>query len=108
MIFARRCLSILTWVVNLFDPPPLDSMNRVQKVGRVFMVTMSLVLGSILAAVVTGIGIYLVQRGHEMVTSVPHLLTGLGIIFTSIVVNTICVLVLLAVKRADQKLIPRP
>jgi len=43
-----------------------------------------------------------------MAGSIRDLLRDLGIIFVSMVVNTICVIVLLQIKKADRKLIQPP
>jgi hypothetical protein len=102
----NRSFALLVWLINLFAPPPLASMSVPQKIGRAFLVTLTLVISCILAAMVGGIGIFVVQRGHDMMGSVPELLRGLEIIFAGACVNVICVAVLLQIKRADRKLIP--
>ena len=104
----NRPSGIFAWLANLFDPPPLESMSLTQKVSRVFLVALTLVVICILTAMLGALGIFLVQKAHGMLGGAPELLDDLAIIFVSMIVNTICVIVLLAIKRADRKLIPPP
>lgn len=97
--------AILTWLLNLFDPPPLKSMTVSQKVGRVVLLSGTLVIGSILVAMISALGLYIMERGREL-GNTPEFYKGLVIILTGIVVNTFCVLILVQLKRADHKLIP--
>jgi hypothetical protein len=98
-----RFFAIVTWLINLFDPPPLASMNRSQKMSRALLVTLTLILSCILTAMLGAVGIFVVERGRHMLNSIPELLGGLGIIFTGVCVNAICVVV------TDRKLLsPRP
>jgi len=97
--------STLMWLLNLFDPPPLKSMTMSQKVGRVVLLSGTLVIGSILVAMLGALGLYLVERGREL-RDTPEFYKGIGIILTGIVVNTFCVLILVQLKRVDHKLIP--
>jgi hypothetical protein len=99
--------SILKWLLNLFDPPPLKSMTIGQKVGRVLLLSGTLVIGSILVAMLGALGLYLIERGKEM-RDTPEFYKGIIIILTAIVVNTFCVLILVQLKRVDHKLIPPP
>jgi len=101
----KYIFSILTWLLNLFDPPPLNSMTFVQKAGRVFLLSGTLVVGSILVAMIGALGLYLMEKGRELGNR-PEFFQGVAIIVTGIVVNTICVLVLIQLKNADHKLIP--
>jgi hypothetical protein len=101
----RPTVGILSWLLNLFDPPPLVSMTFAQKVGRVVLLSGTLVVGSILVAMIGALGLYLMEKGREL-GNTPEFLQGLGIIVVGIVVNTICVLVLIQLKHADHKLIP--
>ena len=100
--------SILTWPINLFNPPALSSMNGMQKVGRIFLVTVTLVVSCILAAMLGALGIFIVERGRYMISNASELVGDLGIIFVSICVNILCVIVLLQIRKADRKLIPTP
>jgi hypothetical protein len=96
---------ILQWLLNLFDPPPRKSMSLAQKTGRILVLSGTLVVGSILVAMIGAVGLYLMERGREL-GSAPEFLKGVSIIVAGIVVNTICVLVLVQFKHADHKLIP--
>jgi hypothetical protein len=104
----KHSLSILAWLLNLFDPPPLKLMSRSQKIGRVFFLTGTLLVVCFLTAMLSAVGIFIVQRIHDMVTSVRDLLRDLGIIFASMIINAACVIVLLEIRKADHKLIQPP
>jgi hypothetical protein len=104
----NRFSEILPWLAHLFNPPPLESMTLTQKVGRVFLVALTLVVICILSAMLGALGIFLAQKAHGMLASTPELLDDLAIIFASMIVNTICVIVLLEIRKADRKLIPPP
>jgi len=97
--------AILSWLISLFDPPPLKSMTLAQKTGRVFLFCATLVVGSILVAMLGAVGLFVMEKGREM-DSMPEFLNGLCIIAVGIVVNVICVLVLFHIKKADHKLVP--
>ena len=100
----KRSVTLLAWLLNLFNPPPFISMGRTQKIGRAFLVTLTLVVGCILTAMLGALGIFVVQRGREMLGSIPELLSGLEIIFAGACVNAICLTVLLQIRKAEQKL----
>ena len=102
----NRLSALVSWSITLIDAPPLATMTGWQKVGRVFLVTITLVISSLLMAMLAAIVIFVVQGGRAMLTSMPELLSGLEIIVVSACVNTICVMVLLEIKKADHKLIP--
>ena len=104
----NRSPGILPWLAHLFNPPPLESMTLTQKVGRVFLVALTLVVICILSAMLGALGIFLVQKAHGMLAGTPELLDDIAIIFASMVVNTICVIVLLEIRKADRKLVPPP
>jgi hypothetical protein len=104
----NRSITILVWLVNLFDPPPLATMSRAQKIGRIFLVTTTLVISCILTAMLVTLGIFVIERARDLLGSIPKLLDDLGIILVSMIVNAICVIVLLEIKKADGKLIPPP
>jgi ACR3 family arsenite efflux pump ArsB len=53
------------------------------------------------------LGLFVLERGREM-GSAPEFLNGVGIILVGIAVNAACVLVLVQIKRADNKLVPPP
>ena len=102
----NRSVAVLAWLINLFNPPPFALMSRTQKVGRAFLVTLTLVVGCILAAMLGAVGIFVVQRGSGMLGSHAELLGGLEIIFAGTCVNAICVTVLLQIRKAERKLMP--
>jgi len=93
------------WLIEWFNPPPRSSMTFGQKIGRAILFSATLFVGSILVAMIGAVGLYVVERGREM-GSAPELLKGVAIIVAGIVVNTICVYVLLHIKKADHKLLP--
>jgi hypothetical protein len=97
--------SIIHWLLNLFDPPPLKSMTLVQKAGRALLLSGTLVVGSVLVAMLGALGLYLAERRREL-GDTPEFYKGIVIILTGIVVNTFCVLILVQLKRVDHKLIP--
>jgi uncharacterized membrane protein YidH (DUF202 family) len=101
----KRIAALLVWLMNLFDPPPLVTMTFRQKVGRVLLLSGTLVVGSILVAMIGALGLYLMERGREL-GSTPEFFNGLVIVLIGVVVNTVCVLALVQIKRVDHKLIP--
>ena len=80
-------------------------MTFTQKVGRVLLLSGTLIVGSVLVAMFGAVGLYLMEKGREL-GDTPEIYKGLIIILTGIVVNTFCVLILVQLKRADHKLIP--
>ena len=76
-----------------------------QRAGRVFMMTLTLVIASILFAMGGAIGLYVMERGREL-RDTPEFYHGLLIILLGIGVNTACIFVLLQIKKADTKLLP--
>jgi hypothetical protein len=103
---ANRSFSILDWLIHLFAPPPLASMTQAQKVGRVFVFTIALVVICILLSMFAAAGIFTLEHMRKMAGGSSELLSDLGIILVSMLVNTLCVIVLLEVRKADRKLIP--
>jgi hypothetical protein len=93
--------------MNLFDPPPLCSMTFAQKIGRVILLSATLVVGSVLVAMLGALGLFLMERGREL-GSTPEFLNGLGIVLLGISVNAGCIMILVQIKRADNKLVPPP
>jgi len=101
----NRSYSLLTWLINLFNPPPLEAMTFAQKAGRVILLSATLVVGSVLVAMLGALGLYLMERGREM-GSTPEFLNGLCNIAIGISVNAACVLILVHLKKADNKHVP--
>jgi hypothetical protein len=115
MIFSRAGKIVLGWLhgvavlgISLFNAPPRAAMTTVQKFGRSLLVTVSLVILCIVGAMLAALGVYVAERGREMLASTPKFVTGASIIFVGVVVNVICVLVLLEIKKADGKLLAPP
>jgi hypothetical protein len=104
-ILANLLFAIPAWWISLFNPPPLASMTPAQKVGRILVVTLSLSVSCILLAIATSLGVYVIERGHAMLVSVPELASGLEIIFVSVCVNIGCVFILLQIRKADRRLL---
>jgi predicted Co/Zn/Cd cation transporter (cation efflux family) len=82
-------------------------MTTVQKTGRVLLFSGTLVIASIVFAMVGAVGLYLVERGREL-GDVPEFYHGLVIVLVGIAVNISCVFVLLQIKKADTHLVPPP
>jgi hypothetical protein len=102
---TKRITTLLAWLLNLFDPPPLTAMNFKQKVGRIFLLSGTLIIGSIIVAMLGALGLYIMERGREL-GSTPEFFNGVGIILLGVSVNTICIMALVQMKRADTKLVP--
>ncbi len=62
------------------------------------LVTIALVVTCILAATMSALVIFLVQRGAHMLMGIPQLVSGLEIIFTGVLVNSVCIAVLLQIR----------
>jgi uncharacterized membrane protein YidH (DUF202 family) len=105
--FFAPLISLVVWIMELFNPPPLESMNLAQRAGRVVFLTLALVIASILFAMAGAVGLYLMERGREL-RDTPQFYHGLLIVLIGIAVNIACVFVLFQVKRADTKLLPPP
>ena len=80
-------------------------MTVVQKTGRVLILTATLVIGSVVFAMLAAVGLFLIEKGREL-RDVPKIFNGLAIIAVGILVNATCVFILVQMKRADGKLIP--
>jgi hypothetical protein len=101
--------SILAWLIHLFNPPPLISMTRWQKVGRVFLLTATLLTISLLSTMVIAAVIFLFQRMPRLVLTLlasdfSVVEKMIAIILLSVCVNTVCVFVLLQIRRMDRGL----
>jgi hypothetical protein len=103
--FLSPLTSLASWVIELFNPPPLKSLNAAQKTGRVLLFSAVLVIASIVFAMVGAVGLYLLERGREL-GDTPQFYHGLMIVLVGIAVNLGCVFVLLQMKKADTKLVP--
>jgi hypothetical protein len=106
MPHTKRSTTLLVWLISLINPPPLQSMSRLQRVARVFLFTVALVLICILSSMLAAIGIFVFQHLRDLFRGIPLLAGDLSIIFVSMLVNALCVMVLLKIKHTDQKIIP--
>jgi len=102
----KRFTHVLTWLISLINPPPLNSMTRWQKTARIVLFTATMVVTCILLSMVAAAAIFTLQHEKRLHKGLPELAEDLGIILLSMIVNTLCVLLLLRIKQADQKLIP--
>ena len=72
------------------------------------VLTVTLVVGSILVAMLGALGLYLVERGREL-RNAPEIYNGAFILLIGMAVNATCIFALLQIKRADARLMrPRP
>jgi len=72
-----------------------------RKIGRICGLCFVLLVACILAAMTICCIVYVFEQAGFESGAVPNLATGLGIIFTGLVVNVLCVFVLLQVRRFD-------
>jgi len=105
---VKHLLSIGPWLMELFNPPRRDSLSLHQKVGRVVLITVTLVTLSVIMALVLSLSLFAYECGGNVLATTPHLANALEILFSSIAVNIVCVIILLQVKRFDQRLVPPP
>ncbi len=89
----------------MFNPPPLASLTFSQKATRVFLLAASLVVGSILLAMLGALTLFLTETGWKLKSS-PEFYQSLAIILVGVAVNVGCVFVLLQLKRADHRVMP--
>ena len=94
-------------MLNLFNPPPLESMSLPQRTGRVLLFSGTLIIASIVFAMAGAVGLYILERGREL-RDVPQFYHGLLIVLAGIAVNLGCVFALLQIKKADTKLVSPP
>jgi hypothetical protein len=104
----KRVASLGRWLLALFNAPPRASMTLLQKVGRVFLVTLSLFTFSVFSGLVIALGLFLVQRIESGQVGDYPMARMLAILLDSLLVNVICVFILLQIKRLDETLIPPP
>ena len=101
---VKMVASIPAWLLELFNPPLRDSLSIGQKVGRVLLITMTLVTLSIIVALVLALLLFGYDSGRDLAAHTPHLTGALKILAVSLVVNTICIKVLFQLKRLDERL----
>ncbi len=90
----------------MVNPPPLHAMSYWQKMGRIFLFSTTLIMISVLSSMLAAVGIFTLQHVRHMMSGAPQLLGDIAIILVCMLINTLCVMVLLKVKNADQRLIP--
>jgi hypothetical protein len=103
--FLSPIFSLLPWLMEMFNPPPLESMTFSQKTGRVVFFSAMLVIASVLFAMAAAVGLYLLERAREL-HDTPGFYHGVVIVMFGVAVNAFCVFVLLQIKKADTKLLP--
>ena len=79
-------------------------MNWRQKVGKVFLVTISLFVTCVLMAMLCALVIYIIQRGWRMLHDGSEFMAGLIIIVAGVSVNVVCVMILLEMSKTDGRL----
>jgi hypothetical protein len=92
--------------MELFNPPPRRSLTLPQKLGRVLLVTITLVTICIISSLVLALAVFVLQRSHEVLIGIPQLINVLTILAVSIGVNIVCVRMLFEIRRLDRRLIP--
>ena len=95
------------WLLELFNPPPRDLLTFPQKISRVFIVTFTLLTACVVAALGTGVMLFLYERLQSGHVGSLVLLKVVAVLLDSLMVNAACLFVLLQVKRIDETLIPR-
>jgi len=80
-------------------------MTLSQKAGRIFLLSVTLLVASVLFAMAGAVGLFIMERGREM-SDTPQFYHGLVIIVFGLAVNSACVFFLFQVKKADTKLVP--
>jgi hypothetical protein len=93
--------ALVTWFANLFNPPPLAAMNQGQKMARIFLVALTLVLLCIVAAVFAASVLVLAGRAQEMMSE-PTALAGTEILFVGALGSALCWRTLLMVSRSEK------
>ena len=104
----QHSFSILAWLLDLFNAPPRDAMTHRQKVGRILLVTGTLVVLCILIAMAFAVGIFVVERINRALGTIPDLWSTATIILVGIAVNALCVFLLFQVKKLDRNLMLGP
>ena len=104
----KRFFAIGPWLMELINPPPRDTLNLMQKAGRILLVTITLMTLSVIGALIVSLGFFVWQRSRDVLLGIPQLMNVLMILSVSVIVNAACVLTLFQIKRLDRKLIPKP
>jgi hypothetical protein len=93
-------MALVSWLANLFNPPPLGSMNRGQKVGRICLVALTLFFGCVVAAILGTLGLWMAGQARAAM-QVPTGLEGMTIVVVGLMGNILCLRTLLAIRRND-------
>jgi hypothetical protein len=104
----KRFFSIGPWLMELINPPPRDTLSLLQKMGRMLLVTITLITLCVIGALFLSLGFFVWQRSRDVLMGIPQLMNVLTILSASVIVNAACVLALFQIKRIDRKLIPKP
>jgi hypothetical protein len=99
-LLFETTLGLVLWTANVFNPPPLASMNQRQKVARIVLVASTLFLVCLVAAILCSFALVLVG-GVRAVMSEPTALAGAEIILIGALGNVVCWRTLLAVARGE-------
>jgi uncharacterized membrane protein YidH (DUF202 family) len=83
-------------------------MTSLQKIGRSFLVTGTLIVLSILTAMAGAVGLFLVERISRALDRIADLWSTIAIIVVGLVVNAFCVYLLFLVKKLDRDLLLGP
>jgi hypothetical protein len=102
----KRVASLGRWLLALFNAPPRASMTLLQKVGRIFLVTLSLFTFSVFSGLVLALALFLFERIASGKIGDYPMAKVLAILLDSVLVNVVCVFILLQIKRLDETLIP--
>ena len=70
-----------------------------QKIARVFSVSLTLLVISLLSALIVSLGAWAIEQVRLKIITDPELITALCIVVTSLSVNALCVMVVLKVKK---------
>jgi len=104
----RHSFSILGWLLGLFNAPPREAMTRRQKVGRLLLVSGTLVVLCVLGAMIAAVGIFVLQRLGSALDKNSDLWNTAAVIIVGVVVNALCVFILFQVKKFDRRLMLGP
>jgi uncharacterized protein involved in cysteine biosynthesis len=104
----KRFISIGPWLLELINPPPRNSLSVLQKMGRVLLVTVTLITLCVISALLVSLVFFAWQRSRDVLMGIPQFVNVLKILGASVVVNAVCIMMLFKIKRLDRKLIPKP
>ena len=91
--------ALVLWFAHLFNPPPLTTLTRSQKIARSFLVALTLFACCIAVATLAAVALYLAGHAHEMAKD-RTTVAGVEIIFIAAIVNALCLRAILTIKRS--------